>query len=238
MFKPSKKSLHLTPENAPPFPDADADADGYFIAFIRPLTDKFVLVLALLVVGAAAVAEGIALTRLIPLHAPKPYFLDVERDADGQPTSRVERSNRVATEFNPTEANKRYFLKQWLTWTMSISPKLSKDVWLPKASSWTRGKATNQLDDWVINKEKVSERIEREKTLTREVKSVSISFIDSSVAVATVTLVERINGVPKTPYRKIATIEHALVPISEDEEYENPIGLTITGFVVNDDMEK
>ncbi len=239
MFKHSKKSLHIAPENIPPFPDPDADAGGYFVAFIKPLTDKFVLVLALFIVGAAAVVEGIALTRLIPLHAPKPYFVEVERDAEGQPTGRVERSNRVATEFNPTEANKRYFMKQWLNWTMSISPKLSKDVWLPKASSWTRGKATNQLDDWVNNKEKIGERIEREKTLTREVKSVSISFLDSSVAVATVTLVERINGVPKNPIRKIVTLEHALVPLeSEDQEYDNPIGLAITGFVVNDDMEK
>lgn len=239
MFKPSKKSLHPTPENAPPFPDVDTNAGGFFVAFIRPLTDKFVLALALFVVGTVAVIEGVALARLIPLHAPKPYFLEVERDADGQPTGRVERSNRVASEFNPTEANKRYFLKQWLTWTMSISPKLSKDVWLPKASSWTRGKATNQLDDWVNNKEKVGERIEREKTLTREFRSASISFIDSSVAIANVTLVERINGVPKNPVRKIVTIEHALVPLeSEDQEYENPIGLAITGFVVNDDMEK
>jgi type IV secretory pathway component VirB8 len=240
MSKPGNDSLQVDVVNTPPFTARNGASKQFFAAFIKPLSDKFVLLLILLVVSVVAITEGIGLIELIPMQERVPYFLEVERDATGNPTGRVERSTAIASKFTATEANKRYFINRWLQMVMPIDQKLTVKVNLPKAISWTRGNATNQLQDWVDKKEKIAERMERDPTLTRELDSASINFISDTVAIAHVTLIERSHGIANPiPIRKVLTIEHALVPLEkEEQEYENSIGLTITGFVVNDDMEK
>ena len=238
MNKARNHSLQSDVENEPPFTDRAGASKKYFHAFIKPLSDKFVLLLVAFGVGAIAIVEGVALTMLIPLHERTPYFIEQEMLA-GKPTGRVERSDRVVTKFAATEANKRHFLKQWLLMVMPIDQKLTLKFSLPKATSWTRGNATGQLQDWT-SKEKLADRMERDPTLTREIDSMTISFISEAVAIAHVTMIERSHGVAKTtPIRKVITLEHALLPLeNEEQEYDNPIGLTLTGFTVADDMEK
>ena len=238
MSKPSNDSLQDSVVNTPPFTAQGGATNSFFAAFVKPLADKWFMLLALSGVVAIALVEGVALVELIPLKERVPYFINVDRDATGEPTGRVERSTNVAEKFNPVEANKRYFLNRWLQFVLPIDQQLTIKKYLPEATAWTRGNATNQLQDWVDKKEHIAERMEQDATLTREVRSVTISFISDTVAIAKVTLIERSHGIPRPPIHKVITLGHTLVPVTEEQEYENSIGLTITDFVVNDDMEK
>lgn len=237
MFNPRKHSLQVDDievDNSPPFTDRDGATKNFFVAFIRPLMDKFVLLIALMVVSVVAVLEGIALVQLIPLHEKVPYFVNVHTDEAGNRTGPVERSNRIATKFEADNANKRHYMKVWLSDVFVINQ--MTDTNLPKATSWTRGTATRQLEDWV-KKDDVAGRRERDPTLSREIDKVTISFPSKTTALASIKLIERSRGVPK-PIYKLVTLEYAQMPIEKEaDEYDNGIGLAITGFTVNDDME-
>lgn len=232
-------NLNNGPENPAPFVDRAGAVKRYFSVFIKPNLDKSVLLLVVVALTVIVVILGLGILRMAGPAERIPYFVDVERDAVGQPTGRVERSVRVASAFEATEANKRYFIKQWLVWVMSINPKFSTKIWIPNAVTWARGKAVPQLTDWVDVKEKISQRLELQPGLSREVDSVSIGFPDRYTAIAHVTLIERSDGVERARLRKVVILDHTLVPLQhEQQEYDNPIGLTITGFAVNDDLEK
>jgi type IV secretory pathway TrbF-like protein len=171
---------------------------------------------------------GLALTR-----KRIPYFLEV----DGS-TGRVSASNRVAEEFKPKEANITYFIRKWVYWVILMNAS-TKDNQV-KAITWTRGAATNELDDWVLNIDKTQARMATTAGLSREIVGLpTVAYNESGkVAFVDVTWIERINGLETRRQRKLLTIEFGLLDgdLTNDPLGENPIGFVITHFTISDQI--
>lgn len=162
-----------------------------------------------------------------------PYFLEV----DGT-TGRVAASNRTAEEFKPKENNISYFIREWVYLVILMNASTLKES-LPKAITWTRGAATNELDDWILNVDKTASRMSTTSGLSREIVGTpTVSYNESGkVAFVDVIWLERVNGVEIRRQRKLLTLEFGFVEdMAVDIQAKNPLGLAITHFTISDQI--
>lgn len=182
-----------------------------------------------------------SLVLAFPLKKRVPYFFEVN-SATGQ----VALSDRVVEELKDTDSSVAYFLRIWVARVMTINGATIKDT-LPAAYKWTRGSASNELDDWSENVDRTAVRIAKTPGLTREILGVpTVSFNeDRSVAFVDFVTLERENGIEKPGGRKrrLIALEFATLTTQASrrdaaEEADNPLGITITHFTVQDQVSK
>lgn len=179
-----------------------------------------------LMLGAGLV--GMALTK-----KSKPYFLEVDPT-----TGKVSATNRVAEEFKPKDVHTAYFIREWINWVFLMNASTKSN--LTKAYGWTKGSATNELDDWALTHDKTAARMATVPGLSREISGLpTVSFNEAGkVAFIDVVLVERNNGIESRRQRKLVTLEFVLMgsEAPASQLADNPLGLVITHFTIADQV--
>lgn len=190
--------------------------------------DKAILVIV-------ALLSLLCLAVALPLQKRIPYFFEVDSS-----TGRVALTNRVGQELKVTDTNISYFLRLWTARVVTINAGTLKEG-LPSAYRWTRGAASRELDDWTTLVDKTTQRIVKSPGLTREIiGSPTVSFNEErNVAFIDFVWLEKVDGIERERKHKVLTLEFGLTPPrGAEEEADNPIGLAITHFTVNDLVSK
>jgi len=177
-----------------------------------------------------------ALLLSMPFRKLVPYFYEVDSS-----TGRVSVSTRVVEDLKVSDRNIAYFLRLWTARLVTINAATLKEG-LPSAYRWTRGGAQAELDNWTDNTDKTAQRIGKVPGLTREILGVpTVSFNeDRSIAFIDFVWVEKINGIESERRRKLLTVEFGVVSPKDrrgaPEDSDNPLGLAITHFTINDQV--
>jgi len=189
----------------------------------------FMMCLGLLLALMTACA---ALVMMMPLKTVVPFVL--ERSEEGA----VVPAPMTAQRFEPGMAEKRYFLAQWVRQLLTLDPHLT-EPYLSEAYLLTRGKATVEFTDFIQRSAPMAE-LKRDPTLTRTVSISSVSLIEDQVAMVRVVGERRNAGNPAAAREKFVLTIHftTLMPKTEQELLRNPVGLFVTHFLVNTDLEK
>jgi type IV secretion system protein TrbF len=177
----------------------------------------------------------IGLVMVMPLRKRVPYFFEVDSSS-----GRVGLSNRVVEELKVSDQNTAYFLRLWTARMVTINAGTLKDG-LPAAYRWTRGSAQTEMDDWSEKTDRTAERIAKTPGLTRELLGQpTVSFNeDRNIAFIDFSWLQKVNGIETDRKRKLLTVEFGLVsPKGSQEDPDNPLGIAITHFTVNDQVTK
>ena len=180
------------------------------------------VIIALLLIAILFLA--LALKALTPLKEKVPFF--IESDSS---TGAVTISNKIAKQFAPDESNIIFFVKIFIRDIITVDSRLTTDVYFPEGYAMTRGNATNELRQYIIDN-KVLEKIGSDPNFKRDVRLISMpSFISQGVVLARYQVSDL-----KKNYAM--TIHYAIIPPDTDEErLRNPIGFYITDFVINEE---
>jgi hypothetical protein len=171
-----------------------------------------------------------------PLRKVVPFFYEVDLS-----TGRVGASTRVVSEINVSDMNIAYFLRVWAARVITINSATLREG-LPSAYRWTRGGAATELDAWTEKTDQTASRIGRTPGLTREILGTPTVSFNESKTVAFIDLVwlEKVNGVELDRRRKLLSVEFGLLSAAERvasdslTDDDNPLGLVITHFSIND----
>ncbi len=219
------------PAGAPPIAHA-SPARLWFEVQGAPVVERnryFIICLGLLL---ALTAACIALAMMAPLKTVVPFVLEkVEEGA-------VVPAPLAAQQYQPGVPEKRYFIAQWARQLLTLDSHLTEQ-YLSEAYRVTRGKATVEFTDWIQRAAPMAE-LKRDPTLTRTVAISSVSLIQDQVALVRVMAERRNAGNPIANREKfVLTIHFTTVPPqSEEALLSNPVGLFVTHFLVNTDLEK
>ncbi len=175
----------------------------------------------------------------LPLKRTVPYFYEVDSS-----TGRVGITNRIAEELKVSDKNIAYFLRLWVARVVTINAATLKEG-LPSAYRWTRGAAQTELDDWSEKEDRTAERITKTTGITRDLLGVpNVSFNeDRNLAFIDFVWLEKVNGIERERKRKLITLEFGVLPPKAGErnatdDADNPLGLAITHFTINEQVSK
>jgi type IV secretory pathway TrbF-like protein len=208
---------------------ANAAAKGFFERFGGPTVESSrwfsVSVLLLIVV----LAQGIAISQMLPLKTVVPYKIEVT--ADG----RITNQPIAATEYVPGINEKKYFLSQWTTKLFTLD-RFFTEKYLLDAYAITRDQASSQFSDYVSRFQPLI-KLKADPTLNQQVTIRSVSFVQEGVALVRFRIDTRADKQALVSKDLMLTINYAIVtPKTEQEIYQNPIGLVITQFAVSEDI--
>lgn len=197
--------------------------------------------------GVLMVMVGLLIVTLMfamPFKKVVPFFYEVD-----SATGRVAASGKVADELKITDKNIGFFLRLWAARLVVINAATLKQG-LPSAYKWTRGAAATELDNWVDKVDQTATRIGKIPGLSRELIGTPVVSFNEDRSVAFIDLVwaEKINGVETDRRRKLLTVEFGTVAENASlgakqvstsaDDLDNPLGLVITHFTMNDQESK
>lgn len=173
---------------------------------------------------------GIAIASLTPLKTVVPYVVKVH--TDGQ----VSTSPIGSKVYQPGDNEKQYFLAEWSTKLLTLDRFVTIKN-LESAFYKTRNKATSEFSDY-IDQYKPAEKLKQDQSLTRSVTIRSISFVADGSALVRASLETRsLNQSAPDKKNIIITIHYSIVPPQTQQDIlDNPIGLYITHFAINEDL--
>lgn len=185
---------------------------------------------------------SVALLVALPLKKVVPFFYEVDSS-----TGRVSASGKVAEELRLSDRNVAYFLRLWATRVVIINAATLKQG-LPGAYRWTRGSAAAELDNWIDKVDQTAIRIGKTPGLTREILGTPVVSFNEDRSVAFIDFVsqEKVNGLETERRRKLMTVEFTTLadkssPLASQQlsdDQDNPLGLVITHFTINDQVSK
>ncbi len=185
-----------------------------------------------LLFGAAFLISLVAVVVLALRPSVQPFILQGGSDGAVQ----VAASRLVP--YQPGDAEKRYFLAQWVTHLLGIDGQLSPR-WLAQAYEQTRGQAQVEFTDWVRANSPL-QKLKDDPLLVRSVHVSSVSLIGDGVALVRVQCSRRSGANPAAVVEKRLLTVHfqSIPPQTEEGVLRNPIGLQVTHFQVGEDLER
>ncbi|NDU86135.1 MAG: type IV secretion system protein [Ferrovum sp.] len=221
----------VLPEGAPPVVQPRV-ARSWFEVQGAVVVERNRWFLVSLFLSGALVLTGGALLGLLPLKTVVPFVLEKAENGAVSVTS------VQAQAYRPGDAEKRFFLAQWVRQLLTIDPHLSP-TYLAEAYQVTRSKATVEFTDWIQRNQPMAE-LRKDPTLTRTVSISSVSIIEDGAALVRVVTERRNSGNPLAQIEKfVITMHFSVVPPEREEDIlKNPAGLFVTHFLVNTDLEK
>ena len=184
------------------------------------------------IVGVWAVSMTIAVIVMLPLKESIPYVIQVESSGKvtGDPVK--------VQKWEADDKVKRYFLTTWVQKLLTVDVGLSL-TYLKEAHSVTRGKAQAEFLDFIKTTKPLG-KLSEDGTFNQQASVLSVSFVSESVAVIRVALKTRSNREQEEKTeKKVVTLHFAFDPPKEIEQIQaNPIGLFITHFQIDKDLDK
>jgi type IV secretion system protein TrbF len=219
------------PDNAPHVAFEQARL-AWFEIYGLPVTERARYFALAMVFGVAFICSVVAITVLVPLKTVVPFV--VERAENGAVTPMP----AAAQKYVPGASERRYFIAQWVKKLLTLD-RYFTEPYLSEAYLLTRAKATAEFTDWLQKHAPIAE-LQKDPSLTRTVSISSVSLLQEDVALVRLTTERRSMGNSSAMREKfVVTIHFALVPPKTEEDlFKNPIGLFITHFSINDDLEK
>ena len=204
--------------------------DEWFERMGEPVVEKNRWFIVALVIGLALVASMTMNSMMLPLKTVEPYVINVNKESGAVTASSVR-----AQDYKPAEPEKKYFLARWIEQLITLDPGVS-EYNLRQAFAFTRGKAIQEYTDY-MNQTQPLRRLRDEKTLTRQVRIVSVGFVQDNVANIRFVAEERQIGSQPVIKRYTAILHFEVVPpITEKDIIFNPVGLFITHFAITEEM--
>jgi len=179
MRLPWKKETYAGVPPSAPITAFERARIEWFERYGSAVVDKNRAYVLTVVLTCAIAALGFALASMTPLKTVVPYIIKVADNGSAVPVS------GAAQNYQPGEPERRYFLAQWVSKLMTLDPFLTERN-LIDASSLARGKAIQELADWV-RLEKPIEAVRKDASLTRVVSINTVSFLDAGVALVRVS---------------------------------------------------
>lgn len=212
--------------NSPP-PGASLKAmQRYVSAFKAPRAENRKLLAVIVVLAVAVMLQSFGIWHMLPLRQRIPYFVTVDSS-----TGAVAASNQAAQQFEPSQANEKYFLAQWITNLLTIDGG-TRDR-LPDSYAMLRGAALTEWQSFTFNNYQALDRLRKNPDLRVYPTIVAIGFIGEDSAAIRVALHDAQGNNVKY---LLITVKFAILPPQTDAEvYRNPIGLWITHFEVTDE---
>lgn len=207
----------------------DKSRKGWYESFGASMVEKNRYFMLLLISLLAIVALAISFSFLMPMKTVVPYAIRVHDDGT------VDAQIMTQANYVPGEPEKRYFIGQWVEGILTIDPTLS-EIYLPASYRMTMGRATEELRKMI----ETQKPIERAKIdgIKRKAEVTNISFITPEVAmvvVDTVTSRKGYTGEIREKYR--VSVKFSIIqPKTEEEIMNNPIGLYVSDYTINKDI--
>ena len=190
--------------------------------FGDPVVQSARLFTAMVLVGAVALLEALALWRLTPLKTAVPYL--VEASAEGVVARVVQ-----AQAYRPGANMIKSGLAGWVEQLMVLDAYRTREN-LRRSTALLRGKAITEHQAF-IDAERPFERLLATPDLTRECHVNSVDVSSDGIAFIFVTTTERAGSQPPVVRRWRFTVHYALVaPVEEAEILANPVGINISHF--------
>ena len=131
---------------------------------------------------------------------------------------------------------KRYFIAKWVKQLISLDP-FTTERDLSEAYGLVRGKAIQEFTEYIRLTQPIT-RIKQDTALTRVVDISSIQFLADNLAQVRIVTKERTRSVDAITKRYIVSIHFVTeAPKTEQEMYQNPIGLRITHFAISEELQ-
>lgn len=182
-----------------------------------------------IVVVLALIGQTIAIMQMLPLKTVQPYKITVTDDG------RVTGTPVAAEAYAPGENEKKYFLSQWTTKLFTLD-RFFTEKYLLDAYALTRDQAASQFSDY-INRFQPLVALKADPTLNQQVTVRSVSFVQQGVALVRFRIDTRSAKKSVVSKDLLITVYYAVIPPKTEEEiYQNPIGLFITQFSVSEDI--
>jgi type IV secretion system protein TrbF len=234
----SRFARFRTPEGAAaPPPQAPLTAftrapQAWFEVYGVPVVERTRYFVLALLLALALLAAAVALAVTVPLKSVVPYV--IERNDNGAVTPMP----AAAQKYLPGAAEKRYFIAQWARKLLTID-RYFTETYLSEAYLSTRGKATAEFTDWLQRNAPIAE-LQKDPSLTRTVSISSVSLLQDDVALVRLATERRSMSNPEArTARSVLTVNFVVqAPKTEEELFRNPIGLFVSHFSINDDLEK
>jgi len=205
---------------------------AWFEAYGVPVVERARYFVLAVVLALALLAAAIALAVTVPLKSVVPYVID--RNDSGAVTPMP----AAAQKYLPGASEKRYFIAQWAKKLLTID-RYFTETYLSEAYLATRGKATTEFTDWMQHNAPIA-ALQRDPSLTRAVTISSVSLLQDDVALVRLSTERRSMANPEAQRTRSVLTIHFVVqpPRTEEDLFRNPIGLFVSHFVVNEDLEK
>lgn len=171
--------------------------------------------------------QTIAISAIFPLKEYIPYFLSESESGS------VSVSNKVGKKFIASDANKSYFIKQYVNGLLTIDEQTK--FRLPDTVNFIKGAAIPQWKMFINKIDKPLYKLALDPSLRREVLyETDVQYLGgdaySGTAVAWLRITTIEEGESRTK-RVRFTMDYATLPITDPETLNiNPIGLYITNF--------
>lgn len=197
-----------------------------------PTVDKNRYALFCVFLVAAVIALGLAVAQMLPLVRIQPWVVLTDKLSGAAVAE-----NAATQDYKPELPQIKYFVAEFVTKWRSIDPVLVRKD-LSHAFLRTRGKAIEDFKDWLA-KDKPIERLALAKDqLSRKTTIISITPMkeDNMLHVRFET-VERVGAASPTKATWAGVIHYAIIPpTSEQEILQNPLGLYVTFFSINEEL--
>lgn len=204
-------------------------AKGFFERFGGATVESsrwftFSIVLVVVLIG-----QSIAIMQMLPLKTVVAYKIGVTDEG------RVAGTPFAAEAYTPGENEKKYFLSQWTTKLFTLD-RFFTEKYLLDAYALTRDQAASQFSDYV-NRFQPLVALKADPSLNQQVTVRSVSFVQQGVALVRFRVDTRAAKKSVVSKDMLLTIYFATIPPKTEEEiYQNPIGLFITQFSVSEDI--
>lgn len=230
-FRRSEAAAAAPPAQAP-VTAFERAPQAWFEAYGMPVVERTRYFLLALLLALALLATAVALAITMPLKSVVPYV--IERNDSGAVTPMP----AAAQKYLPGVAEKRYFIAQWAKKLLTID-RYFTETYLSEAYLSTRGKATAEFTDWLRRNAPIAE-LQKDPSLTRTVAISSVSLLQDDVALVRLSTERRSMSNPEAhTSRSVLTVNFVVqAPRTEEELFRNPIGLFVSHFAINDDLEK
>ena len=223
--KPSVRDIGNVPNAA-----YEQAKQEWFERMGEPVVEKNRWFVVALVIGLGLVASMTMNSMMLPLKTVEPYVINVNKD-----TGEVSASSVRAQQYKPAEPEKKYFLAKWIEQLITIDPGIT-EYNLRQAFALTRGKAIQEYTDF-MNQTQPLRRLREEKTLTRQVRILSVAFVKDNIANVRFVAEERQAATTPVIKRYAAIIHFEVVPpVTEKDIIFNPVGLFITHFAITEEI--
>ena len=170
-----------------------------------------------------------AISVMMPLKTVVPYQIHIDKHTGDTRATPIN-----SAKFVVDEKQKKFFLARWVTKTLSLDPYTTESD-IKEAYTFVRGKAVDEYRELMAKLQPMT-RLGKDKTLTRTITINSTNFIADGSALVRIEAEERSAGIPSIKKRYVLNMHFEVVPpTTEKEIYENPNGIFVTHFAIQEE---
>jgi len=222
-------------DDARPLTAYESARRTYFDATGEPVVRAQQFFVATVGMGALLLLAIVALILLLPLKRVEPWVIAVREDGA---VSTGAAAAVPLRDWTPSRAVLDRELNEWVRALMAVNAEYPKIVEADQRRAFARARraAVDQFREYIAKTDPYG-RMRSDRTLLRTVQRNTVTYREAGFALVRVTTTERGSGL-QTPQTKrwLVTLSYEFTPPSSTDELgDNPLGLYITQFEVEEE---